>query len=52
MANESAGGVAAGELPEAESLVPRSRQSVGTVRGDDLEEANALVNWFLLCRGC
>ena len=34
--DEAAGGLAGRELPEAESLVPGSGKSVGTVRGDDL----------------
>jgi len=36
VADEAAGGDTGGELPEAESLVPRGGQSVGTVGGDDL----------------
>lgn len=36
VANKSSGGVAGGELPEAESLVPRGGKSVGAVRGDNL----------------
>lgn len=36
VADESAGGVAGGELPQAESLIPRGRQSVSTVGGDNL----------------
>jgi hypothetical protein len=36
VADEAAGGGAGGELPQAESLVPRGRQSVGTVGGDNL----------------
>lgn len=36
VADEGAGGVAAGELPEAERLVPGGGQSVGTVGGDHL----------------
>lgn len=36
VADESSGGGASGKLPEAESLVPRGRQSVGAVGGDDL----------------
>ena len=36
VSNKSAGGGTGGELPEAESLVPRGRESIGTVRGDDL----------------
>lgn len=36
VADESAGGVTGGELPEAERLIPRGGQSVGTVGGDHL----------------
>lgn len=36
VADEAAGGGAGGELPEAESLVPRGRESVSTVGGDNL----------------
>lgn len=36
VADESSGGSASGELPQTEGLVPRGRQGVGTVRGDDL----------------
>lgn len=36
VANKAAGGGAGGELPEAESLVPRGGQGVGAVRRDDL----------------
>lgn len=36
VADEGASGVAAGQLPQAERLVPRGRQSVGTVGGDHL----------------
>lgn len=36
VADETAGGGTSGELPEAERLVPRGGQSVGTVGGDDL----------------
>ena len=39
VANESASGVAGRELPQAEGLVPRGGQSVGTVRGDDLHKS-------------
>jgi len=41
VSNKSAGGGTGGELPEAESLVPRSRESVGTVRGNDLYRMSA-----------
>lgn len=36
VANEAAGGVASGELPEAEGFVPRRGESVCAVGGDDL----------------
>lgn len=36
VSDEPAGGGAGGELPEAESLVPRGRESVSTVGGDHL----------------
>ena len=36
VANKAAGGGASGKLPEAEGLVPRRGESVGTVGGDDL----------------
>ena len=36
VADEAAGGGAGGELPEPQGLVPRGRQSVSTVRGDNL----------------
>jgi hypothetical protein len=37
VANKSAGGGTGRELPEAESLVPGSGKSVGSIRGDDLQ---------------
>lgn len=36
VADETAGGLAGGELPQAEGLVPGRGQSVGTVGGDNL----------------
>lgn len=36
VSDEAAGGGAGGELPESQGLVPRGRQSVSTVGGDDL----------------
>lgn len=36
VADESSGGSASGQLPQTESLVPRSGQSVGAIRGDNL----------------
>jgi len=41
VANETAGGGASGELPKAESLVPRGRESVGAVRRDHLPSQSA-----------
>lgn len=52
VADESAGGGTAGELPETEGLVPRGGKSVGTVRGDHLYRPSALffslfcLDWF------
>jgi len=43
VSNKSAGGSTGGELPETESLVPRSRESVGAVRGDDAVRNNVGV---------
>lgn len=37
VADEAAGGGTGGKLPEAEGLVPRGGQSVGTVGGDNLK---------------
>ena len=39
VSDETAGGLAGGELPEAESLIPRGGKSVGTVGGDDLKRS-------------
>ena len=36
VAAENTGGVASRKFPQAQSPVPRGRQSVGTVRGDNL----------------
>lgn len=36
VADETSRGGSGSELPQSEGLVPRGRQSVGTVRGDDL----------------
>lgn len=38
VANEAAGGVSGGELPQAEGLVPGRGKSVGTVGGDHLSD--------------
>ena len=35
MADERSGGVAGGQLPQSQSLVPRGRKSVSTIGGDD-----------------
>jgi len=50
VADKSSRSVAGGELPQTESLVPRGRQSVGAVRGDDLENGgkNGPVSNFSL----
>ena len=48
VADEAAGGDTSGELTEAEGLVPRSRESVGTVGGDNLFRANSSVYHFSL----
>ena len=39
--NEAASGGAGGELPQTQGLVPRGRQSVGAIRGDNLIQALA-----------
>lgn len=36
VADEGAGGLASGQLPETESLIPGRRERISTVRGDDL----------------
>jgi hypothetical protein len=41
VSNESASGGTGGQLPEAESLVPGSGESVCTVRRDDLDSVSA-----------
>lgn len=41
VSNKSSGGGTGGELPEAESLIPRGRESIGTVRGDNLDSVSA-----------
>jgi len=43
VSNKSAGGGTSGKLPKAESLVPGSRESVGTIRGDDTVGNNMRV---------
>lgn len=40
VADETAGGGAGSELPQAEGLVPRGRQSVSTIGGDNLYDTN------------
>jgi len=41
VANKSSGGGTGGELPEAESLVPRGGKSIGTVGRDNLDSVSA-----------
>jgi hypothetical protein len=47
VADEAAGGGAGGKLPQPQGLVPRGRQSVSTVRGDNLPVPSAFKfpNW-------
>jgi hypothetical protein len=42
VANKASGGGTGGKLPEAESLVPRSRECIGTVGGDNLDQSQHL----------
>jgi hypothetical protein len=44
VADEAAGGGAGGELPQAEGLVPRRGEGVGTVGGDDLRSSQRPVH--------
>ena len=37
---ESSGSGTSSKLPEAESLVPGGRESIGSVRGDDLDSVS------------
>jgi hypothetical protein len=39
VANKASGGGTGGKLPKAESLVPGSRESIGTVGGDNLDQS-------------
>lgn len=39
MSNKAPCGRTGGKLPEAESLVPRSGESIGAVRGDNLDQS-------------
>jgi len=43
VANKASGGGTGGKLPKAESLVPRSRESIGTVGGDNAVRHNVRV---------
>ena len=43
VSNESSGGYTSGEFPQSEGLVPRSRESVGTVRRDNTVRDNVSV---------
>ncbi len=42
VADKASGGGTGGKLPEAESLVPRSGESIGTVGGDNLDHSQHL----------
>ena len=44
VANEGAGGFTGRELPQTQGLVPRSRQRVGTIRGDDLQRQRSAIS--------
>lgn len=46
MSDETSGGGTGGKLPEAESLVPGGRESVCTVRGDDLYKSQLSMLQF------
>jgi hypothetical protein len=50
VSDKSAGGGTGGKLPKAESLVPGGRESVGTVRGDDLIESQYSIPQYLTCQ--
>lgn len=54
VADESSGGGTGGKLPKAESLVPGGRESVSSVRGDDLNSKLAFVknDLFCFCHKC
>jgi hypothetical protein len=39
VANKASRGGTGGKLPKAEGLVPRSRESIGTVGGDNLDQS-------------
>lgn len=43
VADEATSGGARGELPESQGLVPRGRQGIGTVGGNDLPFQSALL---------
>lgn len=43
VANKSAGGGARGQLPEAESLVPRGGEGICTIRGDNLDSVSVQI---------
>jgi hypothetical protein len=44
MSNKASCGGTGGELPKAESLVPGSRESIGTVGGDNLDSVSAFMS--------
>ncbi len=41
MADEATGGGSCGEFPQAESLIPGGGESIGTIRGDDLQRMSS-----------
>ena len=48
VSNKASCGGTGGKLPKAESLVPRSRESIGTVGGDNLDSVSALMSTELI----
>jgi hypothetical protein len=53
VADKAAGGDTGGELPQAQGLIPRGGESVGTVGGDDLCGVSAqLPVQYILARCC
>lgn len=51
VADEAAGGGAGGELPQPQGLVPRGRQGVSAVRGDNLPVSSAFEFHLCPCSG-
>lgn len=50
VANEPAGGGAGRKLPEAQGLVPRGGEGIGTIRGDNLHSVSAIVQFSYIGR--